>query len=293
DTWPADGVDGGLRCSIESPREVRAQLREYRHPSLRAVFVMLCLRTANKEPSTLPIDVLPLEAEMLRRAAQAAVARQREDQPPIGIRAGVQHGLGHFGGDEKLAALVCLTRRLHVIKRVLGDVLGSNRRPENLLGVLNRSAHGCLSVVTSKMDRETVRVSGRDAAATPIATEMLQQSVGADPQVHKRIWLALLPQSELCVDEAAKADGGFLRRFDWLGDSMSPTAANFSASASPIPPTHSAVSRSRDTPDSLAAWIASMRRFTSSATRWETLPRRMVRRLPLCMNWLVRRPLSS
>src|SRR5262249_11497350 len=72
---------------------------------------------------------------------------------------------------------------------------------------------------------------------------------------------------------------------------ISPTAASLPARSSPIRVSHWAVSPSRGKPEAAAAASCSTLTLTSSATRCDTLPRRMLFLLPsVARNWMVRRP---
>ena len=71
--------------------------------------------------------------QMLRRAPQTAVAAQREDQSPLGIRAGFDDSGGFLAAHKVEPVRIPLNVTLEVLKGILSDQLPPNGRLEKLL----------------------------------------------------------------------------------------------------------------------------------------------------------------
>ena len=97
-------------------------------------------RAWHSDATPLPINVRPCQCKNLRRATEAAVAGQSEDQPPLGIRAGI----GYFGGilpAHKLEAVrIGLDSRGNPLEGIRLDQVPFLCRREELPCPANRSA---------------------------------------------------------------------------------------------------------------------------------------------------------
>ncbi|HON93289.1 MAG TPA: hypothetical protein PKZ07_17095 [Sedimentisphaerales bacterium] len=118
-----------------------------------------------------PIHVLPPQSQHFRRASEAPVAAQSEDQPPFGIRAGFDDFFGFLAADEVLSLRVSDRAGLQVFKRVrrnealldggLDDLLrhagplacgcfgksDARQIPPPFVGVVRRDLEGVLEVL--------------------------------------------------------------------------------------------------------------------------------------------------
>ncbi len=116
------------------PRGVQIwpKLREDRDHSERLPFVVFGFRAANREPVTLPVDVLPSQGHHFRRNTQPAKPSQREQQTPFGIRAGLENGSGIGPTDEVISGRVPFHRADQIGKRVLLNQFPTDGRIEKL-----------------------------------------------------------------------------------------------------------------------------------------------------------------
>jgi len=124
------------RCGLSSGEEGE-------HPELPPG-VPFGLGRPHSDAAALPVDVLPAEGEVLAGAPEAAVAGQREQEPPLGIGAGGEHLLGIGAGNEGHAVAVGLPARLDLREGVLGQHPPLDALAEDLARGLDPLGHGCV-----------------------------------------------------------------------------------------------------------------------------------------------------
>ena len=108
----------------------RPQLGKERNEPAFSPGQMLRLWALNVDPAVLPVDVLPPQSQMLRRAPQTTVAAQREDQTPLGIRAGFDDSGGFLAAHKVEPVRIPLNVALEVLKGHTGYVTSVAFNPD-------------------------------------------------------------------------------------------------------------------------------------------------------------------
>ncbi|MEX2287448.1 MAG: hypothetical protein WD648_10185 [Planctomycetaceae bacterium] len=122
-----------LRRAVERLFQVGQQFGEDWHHPRFPPFVVFGFRAAHAKAAMLPVDVAPRQGMVLRRATQAAVAAQRDNQTPFRVRAGIEHLFRLGAGNEVIAFAIRQVRRLELGERVLGDDALLEREIKELL----------------------------------------------------------------------------------------------------------------------------------------------------------------
>ncbi|HEV3142434.1 MAG TPA: hypothetical protein VGZ47_00960 [Gemmataceae bacterium] len=162
---------------IENIFQVSAKLRENGNPAKPAVLVDAVLLLADKEPIALPVHVTPTQRHMLGGASQAAVASQGDNEPPYGIRAGVQHRGSHVAGHKEVTSSVYFRRGLHARERVFIQSLCLDCIAEKLLGSFDVSAYSGSRVAGgAKMSKPRVGIRRGNGTEFPVNTEKLNKA---------------------------------------------------------------------------------------------------------------------
>ncbi|HYT91308.1 MAG TPA: hypothetical protein VEL76_21530 [Gemmataceae bacterium] len=207
---PGDDMHGALGGLLERLFEVRPQLGEDRHPALRLALVLLGLRARDAEAVQFPVDVSPLQGLVLGGAAESAVARQGEDQPPLQVGAGVEDALARLAVHEELAGLVAHAGRLHVLERVFDDQFLAEGGAEELPAPLHRLAHGCCGVAFLQPDDPVVAIPCCDRSEIPGRSEVGDQSVRADAKVRRGPLLHVRAPGDIGGEELSQSSAGDL-----------------------------------------------------------------------------------
>lgn len=177
---------------LERRQYVGAQLREERdQPGLPAL-VMLGFRRRDQNAGVLPIDVLPLQRKMFRRAPQAPIAAQSDDQSPFGVRARVQHLVRVLGRNvvhPSLDRSNCDGQSIEWVRPP--QKVPANRGLEELSGAAGVPPNGvlCQPVVEHKC-AEVVGVAGADGAHVSVFTEEVDKPAPGLLEIGDRVGLA-------------------------------------------------------------------------------------------------------
>ena len=171
-----DDVLGPRLGQFKDFPQVRKEFGKQRHLPRLAALVVFGLGAVHGEPPVGPIHVGPLQRQVLRRAPQAAESAQGENQPPLGIRAGVEHLPGLLARHEVITLAVALHQCLEVGKGVLGNQALPPGEVEELLGDPAPSPHGVLGQIQADEEQPPlVRVAGRDPVNGLVLAEEVQQ----------------------------------------------------------------------------------------------------------------------
>ncbi|HEY1601388.1 MAG TPA: hypothetical protein VGG64_17430 [Pirellulales bacterium] len=136
-----DDEDRVFRGQLERIFERRPKQRKQRDDPRFFAGVMGRLWAWHANGLTLPVDVGPGNGKHFAWAPQASVPRQRDDRPPILVRASVEHPLGLI---DRYKATAVWHRRLDldVLERIVSDGLVSHGRAEDGLRELEPLADG-------------------------------------------------------------------------------------------------------------------------------------------------------
>src|SRR6266849_4761764 len=107
--------------------------------------MMLGFGTMNSNPSSLPVNVGPLQSEVFGRTSHSTETAQCKNQAPLGIRAVFQHLAGLFKSHKVKTACIGLNRGLKLGKRVFGDQAETNSGIKKLLGYSAAATDGVVS----------------------------------------------------------------------------------------------------------------------------------------------------
>ncbi|MGD0542222.1 MAG: hypothetical protein ABSB33_11955 [Tepidisphaeraceae bacterium] len=99
------------------------QFGKQRNESASLPFMGFGLWRRHADAPMFKVDVSPPQRKMFRWTPKPAEPRQRKEQPPFVVRAGVQHLLRHVAANEVLAGLVGPHGRGHAVKRVVTAIL--------------------------------------------------------------------------------------------------------------------------------------------------------------------------
>ncbi|MEX1096727.1 MAG: hypothetical protein WED34_11820, partial [Planctomycetales bacterium] len=198
---------------VERGFQVRAQLREDGHDSLFAAGMMFRLGRVNGEPGALPVDVPPPQSKMLRWATQSAEPGEREQQPPLRVRAGRQHGRGVGPRDEVHPLPHGQHAPFQVRERIARDDPLADGRPEELLGVGAPPADRVRrQLLLHQVEPPFVRVAGRDFPQRLAGPEELDQVPPRVPVGRGRRFLHVGPLGDVGIEPRSQRRGGVLPR---------------------------------------------------------------------------------
>jgi len=145
---------------------------------------------------------------MLRGAPQTAVATQGEQQPPLRVRAGVQHALCLLLGDELEPLGVSLDGRWQIRKRVLLDQAFSFRGREELLGASTHPANRILGQPPPYQEQaEPIAITRRNLAQRLVSPEAGDKIPIHPPVVFHRPDLRVVAAVDVALDEGPKSCG--------------------------------------------------------------------------------------
>ena len=118
---PGDHVDGSRQPLAKCPLKVGPQLAENRYHANATTRMVLNLLFVDAKPRVLPVDIGPFEILDLARKADTAVSGQRENEPPVVVRADGDDPLDNLRRDIEDPSVVGLWPAKHVGERVHGN----------------------------------------------------------------------------------------------------------------------------------------------------------------------------
>jgi hypothetical protein len=170
-----DNVDRPLLGPLETLLQMGTQFREDRDPALPAAGVVLGFRAADQEAAPVPVDIGPLQLQVLAGTAEPAEPGEGEQKPPFVVRTGSRHFLGHFSCDEELPGPVSLERRLHVIERIARDKPAADCGTEELFRPLHHDRHRAVGVALPEPEEPGIGIARGNVLEGPVLVEELDQ----------------------------------------------------------------------------------------------------------------------
>jgi len=160
----------------------------------------------HQQPTTVPVNIVPGDAQNLARAAQATEPAQGDDGPPFGIRARGKQLLGDVRLDIENPLPIRLGRSLQSSEGVLGEQPATDRVTEELLGAPNSPANRGKRVPGLDRDEERVGVSGGNIANRPLGPEMRDESVALDLEIERGPNRYIGSTEDVAIQKVAELD---------------------------------------------------------------------------------------
>ena len=172
--------------------------------------MVLDLLLVNGEPRFRPVDVAPSEPLDLTREAEAAVPRQREDEPPVVVGARRDDRLDGLRGHIDDPVVVHLRAAWHLGERVHRDEPVADGGLEKLPrpSQVHRRRRGGVAVEEPPL--VSVDIALGDRFEGPILAENLLEEPSRPGVVSSRGWLLLAEAAEQLIEVLAERDN--LRR---------------------------------------------------------------------------------
>jgi len=98
---------------------VWTELGQNRYPTLP--FALVPFSVGDTDSAAVPINIGPCECQVLTGTAQSAKPAEGKDQPPLGIRTGIENALRVFKGEEVITLTVAADRAFQAPEWVASD----------------------------------------------------------------------------------------------------------------------------------------------------------------------------